>query len=83
MSEELLPKRYLLRALKEAGLTHTFPNFIFRYETTVCDEHNKPLLVSKRGPKNQRLYSQLDIDGIVRVAKEGWFRKHWHWPPIT
>lgn len=74
-------KKRLLKALKEAGLPFTAPNFIFKYERKVCHEHNKPFLICKRDENGDRIFTMEQIHDIVKTAKSGWFNKHWHWQP--
>jgi len=82
-------KRYLMIALKEAGLPHTLPNFILKYENKKCGKHGKSFLTSPlEGKPNKlgvraRMFSEKDLREIVKTAKVGWFDECWHWPRIN
>jgi len=78
----------LLKALKNAGLPYTMPNFVMKYERTICDIENcankgEPFLACPRDKNGYRTYSPDDIRDIVKSAKLGWFMvpRHFHWKP--
>jgi hypothetical protein len=79
-------KKDLLLALKEAGLPYTMINFVTKYENITCNEEGCPhkgktFLASPRNENGDRIYTIAQIREIISVAKEGWWKKHWHFLP--
>lgn len=86
MEPEIFHKKKLLQALKEAGLPYSTPNFIVKYEQTVCDQKDcpdkgEPYLVCPRDKNDYRIFTLEQINSIIETAKTGWFDRHWHWQP--
>lgn len=71
----------LQAALKEAGLPHTYQNFVVRYENKKGPE-GQPYLISRRNSSGHRVYTTKEIKGIIKAAKDGWFNKEWYFPPL-
>lgn len=68
MSKRLFSKKYLLAALKKAGLPHSY-KALLKYERMGVIP--QPETAVGRGSMSKyRLYSQEEIDNIVQIMKD-------------